>query len=67
MGSYRLRWVVYASQGYPVEEHEADLPDLPPGAVKTVDLAIEPPFPARVQVDVVRPTGFSVRSASWAV
>ena len=62
---YRLRWVVYAAQGYPVEQHEADLPTMAPGTATTVGLGIEQPLPARVQVDVVRPTGFSARSATW--
>jgi beta-glucuronidase len=65
LSGYRLRWVAYASQGYPIEQHDVELPDLPPGTVKTVALGMEPPFPARVQVDMVRPTGFSARSATW--
>ena len=62
---YRLRWVVYSGEGYPVEHHEAELPDLSPGSVNTISLGIGQPLPARVQVDVVRPTGFSARSAVW--
>ncbi|MGE5362046.1 MAG: glycoside hydrolase family 2 protein [Bacteroidales bacterium] len=65
LAGYRLRWVVYAAQGYPVEQHEVELPLLAPGTEKTIGLAIEPPFPARVQVDVVRATGFAARSACW--
>jgi beta-glucuronidase len=62
---YRLRWVVYSAEGYPVEQHEADLPDMAPGSVDTFSLGIGQPLPARVQVDVVRQTGFSARSAVW--
>jgi beta-glucuronidase len=62
---YRLRWVVYSAEGYPVEQHEAELPDMAPGSVDTISLGIGQPLPARVQVDVVRPTGFSARSAVW--
>ena len=62
---YRLRWVVYAAQGYPVEQHEADLPTMAPGTATTVGLGMKQPLPARVRVDVVRPTGFSARSATW--
>jgi beta-glucuronidase len=62
---YRLRWVVYAAQGYPVEQHEAALPAMAPGSATTIDLGITQPLPSRVQVDVVRPTGFSARSVTW--
>jgi beta-galactosidase len=62
---YRLRWVVYAAQGYPIEQHETDLPALAPGSTTTISLGITQPLPSRVQVDVVRPTGFSARSAIW--
>jgi beta-glucuronidase len=62
---YRLRWVVYAAQGYPVEQHEADLPTMAPGSATTIDLGITQPLPSRVHVDVVRPTGFSARTATW--
>ena len=46
---YRLRWVVYAAQGYPVEQHEADLPTMAPGSATTIDLGIKQPLPSRVQ------------------
>lgn len=62
---YRLRWVVYAAQGYPVEQHEVDLSTMAPGSATTIDLGITQPLPSRVHVDVVRPTGFSARSATW--
>jgi len=62
---YRLRWVVYSAEGYPVEQHEADLPDMTPGTATTVSLGIGQPLPARLRVDVLRPTGFSARSAVW--
>jgi beta-glucuronidase len=62
---YRLRWVVYSGEGYPVEQHEAELPDMAPGSTHTINLGIGQPLPARLQVDVVRPTGFSARSAVW--
>jgi beta-glucuronidase len=62
---YRLRWVVYSAEGYPAEQHEAVLPDMTPGSAHTISLGIGPPLPARLRVDVVRPTGFSARSAGW--
>jgi beta-galactosidase len=63
--AYRLRWVVYSTEGYPAEQHEAALPDMAPGSVHTVNLGIGQPLPARLQVDVLRPTGFSARSTGW--
>jgi hypothetical protein len=62
---YRLRWVVYSAEGYPVEQHEAVLPDTAPGSINTISLGIGQPLPARVRVDVIRPTGFTVRTALW--
>ena len=62
---YRLRWIVYSAEGYPVEQRAVDLPDLAPGGAHTVGLGIGQPLPARVQVDVLRPTGFSARSVVW--
>jgi hypothetical protein len=35
------------------------------GASTTAELGLTQPLPSRVQVDVVRPTGFSARSATW--
>ena len=63
--AYRLRWVVYSAEGYPAEQHEAALPDMAPGSVHTINLGIGQPLPARLRVDVLRPTGFSARSAEW--
>jgi len=63
--SYRLRWVVYSAEGCPVEQHEAALPAMAPGSVHTISLGIGQPLPARLRVDVVRPTGFSARSTGW--
>jgi beta-glucuronidase len=62
---YRLRWVVCSAEGYPLEQHETGLPDLLPGVSHSVSLGLGQPLPARVVVDVMRPTGFSARSAVW--
>jgi beta-glucuronidase len=62
---YRLRWVAYSAEGYPVEQHEAVLPDMAPGSENTINLGIGQPLPARVVVDLLRPTGFSARSVTW--
>ena len=48
-----------------MEQHETELPDMTPGTATTVSLGIGQPLPARLRVDVLRPTGFSARSARW--
>jgi beta-glucuronidase len=65
LSGYRLRWVVYSAEGYPIEQGAVDLPDLAPGSTHAVALGLGQPLPARVVVDVLRPTGFSARSAAW--
>ncbi len=62
---YRLRGIAYAASGIPVERQEAALPDLKPGAEARVRLAFASKDVARVQLDVVRPTGFSAFTAEW--
>jgi beta-glucuronidase len=62
---YRLRWVVYSGEGYPAEQHEAELPEMAPGSAHTISLGIAQPLPPRVVVDLLRPTGFSVRTVVW--
>jgi len=65
LSGYRLRWVVYSAEGYPIEQGAVDLPDLAPGSTHAIALGLGQPLPARVVVDVLRPTGFSARSAAW--
>jgi beta-glucuronidase len=61
---YKLRAVVYGYGDIPVERVEAPLPDLPPGAEHSVELALRETKPVRITVDVLRPTGFSARTVS---
>ncbi len=48
-----------------MEKYEAPLPRLDPGKTATLQLSYKEKAPTRVQVDVLRPTGFSVLTAWW--
>ena len=61
---YRLRWVVYSAEGYPVEQHEAELPDMAPAA-STRSVWASGSRCRRACGWMCRPTGFSARSAVW--
>jgi beta-galactosidase len=62
---YVLRGIAYAASGIPVERQQAALPDLKPGAEARVRLAFAAKDLAWVQLDVVRPTGFSAFTVEW--
>lgn len=62
---YKLRWIVYAFDDLPMEQYEAALRPLAPGQSAGVSLKSEEKQPSRIQVDVVRPTGFSALTATW--
>jgi hypothetical protein len=57
--------VVYGDGAIPVERVEAALPVLEPGQEATVRIQFQEKTPARVQVDLMRPTGFSAHTAEW--
>jgi beta-galactosidase len=64
--SYRLRGIFFGQGNIPVERQEVTLPPLTPGSETRWELAFRESEPAvRVQLDVLRPTGFSVRSQDW--
>ncbi len=65
LAGYRVRGIAYAASGIPVERQEAALPDLKPGGKARVSLAFTSKAVVRVQLDVVRPTGFSAFTAEW--
>jgi beta-glucuronidase len=65
LAGYVLRWIVRDSTDVPIEQHETVLPRLAPGTELTVKMPIESAAPSRVQIDVVRPTGFPAWSAGW--
>jgi beta-glucuronidase len=56
---YTLRCTVYAYGGLPMEEHTAALPALAPGASHQAVFPIAEQKPARVVLDVLRPSGAS--------
>lgn len=60
---YRLRWIVYGFDDLPMEQHERELPVIRPGGTATVALAFQERAPKHIEADVMRPTGFSARSA----
>ena len=62
---YTVRTVVYGDGAIPVERVEAALPVLEPGQEGTVRIQFQEKTPARVQVDLMRPTGFSAHTAEW--
>src|ERR1035438_2122599 len=62
---YTDRAVVYGDGAIPAERVEAALPVLEPGQEATVRIQFQEKTPARVQVDLMRPTGFSAHTAEW--
>jgi beta-glucuronidase len=62
---YSVRAVVYGDGAIPVERMEAALPALEPGQEATLKMQFQAKGPARVQVDLMRPTGFSAHTAEW--
>ena len=62
---YTVRTVIYGDGAIPVERVEADLPVLEPGQEAMVTMHIQAKAAVRVQVDVMRPTGFSAHKTEW--
>ncbi len=54
---YKLRAIVFGDGEIPIERLEAPLPDLAPGAQTTLPITFREKAPARIQLDVLRPTG----------
>ncbi|MGA2133418.1 MAG: glycoside hydrolase family 2 TIM barrel-domain containing protein [Bryobacteraceae bacterium] len=65
LAGYRLRATGYTSHGIPVERREFELPVLKPGDSASVAVAFTANGLVRAQLEVVRPTGFSVLSTDW--
>ncbi len=61
--SYRLRWIVFGFGDLPMEAGEVRLPDLNPGVEEVVKFGFTLEMARRVQLDVMRPTGFSAAAA----
>jgi beta-galactosidase len=63
---YKLRGTFYGEGDIPVEQQEAELPEIAPGTETTVDLTFsQSGVPLLVRFVVLRPTGFSVYSQNW--
>lgn len=62
---YTVRAVIYGDGAIPVERVEAALPTLEPGREVTVTMRIQAKAATRVQVDIMRPTGFSAHQTEW--
>jgi beta-galactosidase len=62
---YTLRAIVYGYGEIPLERPEAALPVLVPGQEATLRIQFQEKLPLRVQLDLLRPTGFSAWSALW--
>jgi beta-galactosidase len=62
---YTLRAVVYGYGDIPLERPEAEVPTLEPGQQATLRVQFQEKLPVRVELDLLRPTGFSARSAVW--
>jgi beta-galactosidase len=62
---YILRAILYGSGDIPLEQHEAALPVLHPGEEHTVVLQFQTKETVRINVDVMRPTGFSAATEIW--
>jgi beta-glucuronidase len=62
---YRVRAITHGFGGLPMERREVALPRLGPGQQAEVELPVEQRTPARIVVDVVRPTGFSALTTLW--
>jgi beta-galactosidase len=64
---YKLRWVAYGFGNLPLEQGEAELPDMKPGESRSVPVAPKGKEERRVVFDVVRPTGFSAFTAEFTL
>ncbi len=62
---YKVRAVVYGFGDIPLERPEAPLPELSPGQHASVEIRFTEKAPVRVEIDVLRPTGFSAASRTW--
>jgi hypothetical protein len=57
--------VAYGAGEIPVERIAARLDTIAPGGSAQAELRFTQPGISRIQVDVMRPTGFSARTETW--
>lgn len=62
---YTVRGIAFNADGIPVEQRQAPLGPLEPGRSATAALGFQQNGVARIEVDVLRPTGWSALSAVW--
>ncbi len=62
---YLVRGVAYGFGQVPVERIAAELPPMKTGQTEKVSLKFTQPGIARIQLDVLRPTGFSAWTENW--
>lgn len=62
---YKLRAIVYSAGEIPVEQVEVAIPDLLPGGALTLPVVFSEKSPMRVQLEVLRPTGFTAHTRIW--
>jgi len=61
---YSVRWIAYGFDDLPMEGGLIALPDLQPGQQHSLSVQCKTELRRRITVDIVRPTGFSVATAS---
>jgi beta-glucuronidase len=67
IGNYELRVVAYGFGNIPVERAEARIESLSPGEAFEAELKLTQPGITHIQVDLMRPTGYSACTAVWVV
>jgi hypothetical protein len=65
LDGYTVRAILYGPGDIPLEQQEAGLPRLAPGARSTLKLSFNEKMALRVRFDVLRPTGFSAYTVDW--
>jgi beta-glucuronidase len=62
---YKLRGILYGFANIPLECREASLPVLAPGQLLSLPLQFKEKGATRMELDAVRPTGFSAITSVW--
>lgn len=60
LSDYYIRWLVYGDQNIPLEEGHVTLPELMPGGDFSHQLRVTTASPEKIDIKIMRPTGFSV-------
>jgi hypothetical protein len=63
---YEIRAIVYGQGNIPVERLSTPIRTLGPGSEFAATMQLKTAAPLRIDVDTMRPTGFSVASATWS-